>query len=505
MPVQSDKAAKQLSHSGTALHDAATRGDVETLGTLLDAECDIDAPDNAERTSLMCAAQGGHADCVRLLLQRGADVNKHSRRNGCTVAHYAAGNGHKEALLAVLCAGCDVDATSNFTSTPLLYAAASGHTECVQLLLQYGADVHRLADDGSTAAHYAAQQGHKDILLAVLGAGCNINASDKQNDTPLHHAILHDFPDCVRLLLQRGADVSKCRNDEPVHTFAQRGDVETLRAFLDVGCDVDDRQIWGNTPLMIAAQEGRTGCVRLLLQRGADPNKHSDEGSNTPDHGSTAAHYAAERGHRDVLLALLDAGCGVDVKDKWDHTPLRLALKHTVSGGFPDCARLLLRRGADVRNCQTAEYTHTFARRGDEETLRALLDAGCDVDARDFAGTTPLMIAARGGHTDCVQLLLEHGASTSCLDGSGLTAAHYAVVNDNLDVVRLLTSAADPIRLDPLFHLYLPPNMPKWTNCVSLALACGCRLEVPSDAIEVPQLSCLRPIVCGYYSLSHLL
>ena len=254
----------------------------------------------------------------------------------------------------------------------------------------------------------------------------------------LNHAVSHGNSDSM--------DVRDCRTTEYARTFAQRGDVETLRALLDAGCDVDERDFSGFTPLMVAAREGHADCARLLLQRGADLHNLSDDGSKDPL-GSTAAHIAAERGHKDVLLALLDAGCGVDVKDKWNHTPLRMALHYAVSGGSPDCARLLLRRGANVRNCQAPEYAHTFAQRGDVETLRALLDAGCGVDARDFSGFTPLMVAAREGHTDCARLLIQRGADFLSLpdDGSknllGSTAAHYAAERGHEGVLLALLDA----------------------------------------------------------------
>ena len=115
-----------------ALRDAATRGDTDTLRALLDAECDtshVDEKDWAGKVPLMYAAQGGHTECVQLLLQRGANVNMRSASRS-TAAHYAAEHGHKETLLALLNlldTGCDVDAKDNWEMTPLMWAAQGGH------------------------------------------------------------------------------------------------------------------------------------------------------------------------------------------------------------------------------------------------------------------------------------------------------------------------------------------------------------------------------------------
>ena len=213
----------------------------------------------------------------------------------------------------------------------------------------------------------------------------------------------------------------------------------------------------------------------------------------------SALRDAAARGDIDTLRALLDAECDTSNIDSLDWVGLA-PLTYAARGGHTDCVRLLLQRGADVnqRSRSSSTSAHRAAERGHTGSLLALLDAGCDVDAKDKWEMTPLMYAAQGGHTECAQLLLEHGADISSLDDDELAAPHYAIVCGHLEVLRLLlASTADPITLAPLFRLCYPP-ITSWTDCVSFASACGCRLEVPSNAIEVPQLSYLRPIICGY-------
>ena len=313
MPIQSEQTRKRPRQSCTALRDAATRGDIDVLRTLLDAgdtdtsgRCYVDAADSFGMTALMWAAHGGHTDCVQLLLQHSADVRKRSL-SGSEATHYAAQRGHKEVRAAVLDAGCDVNAADVQQMTPLLYAAREGHTDCVRLLLQHGADAHRLTDDGSTAAHYAAQRGNKEVLVAVLDAGCGVDVKDKLNRTPLtmalNYAIACGNADCARVLLQRGADASNCRSTEYAHIFARGGDKETLLALLDAGCGADTAGYEGMTPLMWAAEEGRTDCVQLLLEHGADAIK-SDYG------GLTAVHHTAVHNDVETLRVLLASAAG---------------------------------------------------------------------------------------------------------------------------------------------------------------------------------------------------
>ena len=207
-----------------------------------------------------------------------------------------------------------------------------------------------------------------------------------------------------------------------------------------------------------------------------------------------------------MLRALLDAECDTNHVDELDFYG-KTSLTCAAQGGHTDCVRLLLQRGADVNKPSESRSTatHYAAGSGHKETLLALLDnAGCDVDARGNWEMTPLMWAAQEGHTECAQLLLERDADASSLDDGGLTAAHFAILCGHVEMLRLLlASAADPVTLGPLFHHRYSPDLSKWRDSFSFALACGCHL--PYRAIEAVGASCIRPIICGYYSLPHFL
>ena len=76
--------------------------------------------------------------------------------------------GHKEALLALLDAGCEIDATTDGGTTLVMNAAGNGHIECLQLLIHRGADVRKADVDRLTAAHYAALYGNLAALKVLL-------------------------------------------------------------------------------------------------------------------------------------------------------------------------------------------------------------------------------------------------------------------------------------------------------------------------------------------------
>ena len=148
----------------------------------------------------------------------------------------------------------------------------------------------------------------------------------------------------------------------------------------------------------------------------------------------------------------------------------------TPAEGHKDCVQLLLRRAAVVSTDFERTAAHRAAECGDKETLLAVLNAGCPVDAEDSEKMTPLLYAATRGHTDCMQLLLQRGADPNRRSKSGLDAANYAALRSAEALRVVLASLVQLPKLDDLFaDCYL--TMRPISDPVSLALACGCRME----------------------------
>ena len=145
------------------------------------------------------------------MIAEGADVLE--RNNGATVLHLAAENGHADVVKILVDEGADVAAAyrqsggSMSGSTALHWAARLGHEGVVTILLDAGADVDAKKRWGGTALHDAARGGHVGVLRILLDVGADLAAIDFE-DTALFMAVNESDPVVVRMLLEAGADVA---------------------------------------------------------------------------------------------------------------------------------------------------------------------------------------------------------------------------------------------------------------------------------------------------------
>ena len=133
---------------------------------------DINSPTDAEgRTPLYVACTKGHIDAARLLLDKGAAVDR-ARNNGSTPLYAACFNGHVEVTRLLLNKGAEVDRANDGGGTPLFVACQEGRADAARLLLDNGAKVDMAEKDGRTPLDIAKSQGHSSIV-ALLEEGWN--------------------------------------------------------------------------------------------------------------------------------------------------------------------------------------------------------------------------------------------------------------------------------------------------------------------------------------------
>jgi cytohesin len=353
-------AAREIVH-------AAALGLTDAVRAILDTDPDAVRHRNGGRnTALHRAAQRGHAEVVRLLLDQGAAVGAVAD-DGATPLHRAAAGGHVAVLRLLLDAGADPAARDHCGETPLALAAAHAGAEAVSLLAEGGAPVNAAGAGRQTPLHRAAERGDAaaDTVRALLANGARTDARNYYGAAPLHVAARVDAPAVAALLLEAGAD--KLARDD-----------------------------WHRTPLHVAAWFDAAGVAAALLEAGVSVAELA-YGFSTP------LHTAAQNGSRRVAELLLARGADVNAATDFKRTPLHDA----VQGGQYDLARLLLAHSADPNACNDRGMAplHWAAASGKADVVRLLLEHGADQSLRSGKGKTAAEHAAGHGHAEVVRLL----------------------------------------------------------------------------------------------------
>jgi ankyrin repeat protein len=245
----------------------------------------------------------------------------------------------------------------------------------------------------------------------------------------------------VQLLVEKGANV-EARDRyaaTPLLLAARKGYHVIVQLLLENGANIEARDISDRTSLSLAAGNGDNVIILLLLKKGAN--------IETRDHyGETPLSLATGNRHATTVLLLLKRGADIDARDSSDRTPLFRA----AGEGYDVIVQLLLEKGANIEAKNDGGWTPlslaATCRR--KATVQLLLEKGANIEAETDYGETALSLAARNGHEAIVQLLLEKGANIDAETDYGETALSLAARNGHEATVQLLLGKGAIYRAD---------------------------------------------------------
>ena len=154
---------------------AASKGDASTVALLLSKGARVDTRDNQGFTPLLAAAEKGHTDVCKLLLEKGSYLEESEPdATQFTAMHYAAIYGQVSLLQLLLSHNAEVNSRDRTEATPLLCASQEGHLASVVTLLQAGADPLLPDIQGSLPIHFAAAYNHDEVVkILIKEGGCS--------------------------------------------------------------------------------------------------------------------------------------------------------------------------------------------------------------------------------------------------------------------------------------------------------------------------------------------
>ena len=371
----------------TPLHWAAYHDDIAKAAALIRAGAKVDAANDIGATPLWAACVDGSIAMVRTLLDAGANPNVR------------------------LLSG----------ETPLMAASRSGKPEVVAHLLKRGADPEARATRGQTALMWAVGQKHASVVKALLAGGADVHART-ETWNQMMAVPPHGLPEFNRLIPQGG--------DTALMLAARVGDVESAALLIAAGAQVNDQDAWGVSATTLAAFAGHSAIVRLLLEKGADPNSNAA--------GFTALHCAIMRRDEASVAMLLASGADPNAAIKvWTPTrrssddyhfmpalvgasPFWLAARFTQ----PGVMTLLAKHGADPLFIHESKYVRGEGyERRTEKTTAAMAALGMG------SGTPWIRVSGAETETlalEAVKVAAELGVDVNAVNTDGLTALDAA-------------------------------------------------------------------------------
>ncbi len=307
-----------------------------------------------------------------------------------------------------------------------------------------------------------------------------LNARGPEGSTPFMYAVLYTNAATLERLMKLGADPNKRNDANATALMWAATEMDKTKVLLSHGADVNARSSDMRTPLMIAARKpGNSAVVRMLLDKGANPNPNPH-----PSAESSPLLDAATAGDAASLEMLIAKGA--EVKPVGE-----LALSMAVAMECSKCLPLLTAGEIDKQDYSLA--LADIAITGDVNAVKIMLDHGADVNIVDPLGRTPLMYAAASDNLPLeeVKMLVEHGADVNARDShkrgpdSGWTALDIARQHGDTPIVAfLLKSGAKGNAAPP------SPLQPRRDNTVASALQGSLPLIQKADANFMPKAAC---------------
>ena len=489
-----------LEDSIPLLHIASFCENLSTVTKLLEYGADVHSTDSPmQLTALHLAAHSGATDMIRPLISAGLSVNKKDS-HGYTAGDLAVFHCGMNFLSALIEVGYDVNQTvgryhdGNFLhlivclmhsfNPKTLYKPTVHH---LRALVSMGCDMHLADKFGRLPIHAAAILNLGEAITCLVNFGCVVDVPDrgtKEGMQPIHFAALFDSVEAIESISRLEANLNaSCTKRKllPIHLAILNRSLKACFKLLELGASPIVSQFDGLTPMHLAALHTSTELIDALADCGCSVNINSDQDSEVVprwypplqpfdpslcSHAFKPIHIAVAVKNVVALRKLLTLGAEVDTVCL-NATPLHLAS----AIGFTEGVDVLLNFNANADRRGPGGFTCLDS--VDSPCLLATSPhrCGADKDRPGPNGFTPLHLATLYGHTEVVRLLLSHNCNTELVtmeenNHGRLTALHLASLLHHSEPVELLLQhsqkAANTLTADGLSALHLsllPPDV----------------------------------------------
>ncbi|XP_062566082.1 uncharacterized protein LOC134228439 [Saccostrea cucullata] len=407
-------------------------------------------------TPLTAACKFGHIDIVKLLIEKGANVNLPDK-NGNTPLIESCCNGHDQIAKVLIENGANLeerccldlfhydyildtyyDEVGKEGWSALWWACKRGHSSIVSYLLEKGASINNTNKAGKTPLWAAIQRGKFDIVALLVEKGIGVNETDRNGRTPIWWASHEGQEEILKLFIDLKGKVNICDHNDisPLYTACYRGHLDCVKLLLNHGANVNTKHSMQPSPLLGACCDKNEDLISLLIRSGANVN-YTFQGLCSP------LSIAAWSSCKDIMTILIKNGAEVNTTfDNGKTALIQCAFDHT-KDNLDERLRYLLH---DLRTADDDWFNlfHPGVQNSDLlDIISILVNCGCELNIQDNLGLTALMGVVQR-NTECTKLLLENGADVNLKDKESISALHYAcLAQHHEEVVLLIEYGAD--------------------------------------------------------------
>jgi ankyrin repeat protein len=368
------------------------------------------------------AAMRGDVSAVRTLIARHADVNA-PQGDGMTALHWAADHGDSAMTAELLRARANVTSRTRIGAyTPVHIAARTGNPAVVRALLAAGSDVKATTNSGATALHFAAAAGNPDVVKALLSRGADPNARESSwGQTPLVFAAEYGRAAAIQVLMKHGADPSiRTRVTNLSDDAARDQAAEKKRRAVLISFEPPARHDSAEADFKKSLEAARA-AARASAPRTAADSANAQAGGQGGRGNQLPVREPRGPFTPEQIQAAIDSGRAVMMADKLPADSVKEQVD-TLNGGVEGYIK-------QVGSVGGLTALHHAVRQGNLDAAMALLDGGANINDTSLVdATTPLLMAIINGQFDVAIRLVERGANPNLASSSGM-APLYATIN----------------------------------------------------------------------------
>ncbi len=191
-----------------AIYIAANRDQYELVKLLIDKGADVNKKGSSKKLNikdgfaLLTSSARGNLDITRLLIENNAKIDQ-TDNSGLTSLMSASFRGKDVIVEYLIKKGASIEQKDNFGYTALMFAANAGKIDCVDLLIRNGANVQTKDKDDSTAIMFAAQHGFNNVVTLLLKNGADKYEKGKHGLNALDFAKQNNLETTIKILEQK--------------------------------------------------------------------------------------------------------------------------------------------------------------------------------------------------------------------------------------------------------------------------------------------------------------